>query len=575
MNLTIESREQLVERMIELGASANGGGPVTILVVDDSVSSRSSLTRLLGYAGHRVIEAANGSEALTITRAERPDVVISDVLMPWMDGYEFARQLRADASIAMIPIIFYTAGYNQDEARALAESCGVFYILTKPAQPEELLRTINAVLHEAELPVAAPMPAANFEYAHRRLLTDKLSEKVAELETALNESRQKEVRLLQTMEETIKAEQALEESNKHLLQKNQEIQNFYHTVSHELKTPLTSAREFISIVMDGLAGSLNETQREYLSIARESCHRLHVCINDLMDATRLETGKLTLELKRGSLAALLEQLVTVLGPVAARKQISLGHEVQADLPDFPFDEDRLMQVLVNLVNNALKFTPENGRVTIIAGEAPNDPKSFKVCVTDSGCGIAPAELERIFERLYQVPNSDGGSGQGVGLGLYICRELVESHGGKIWAESELGKGSTFCVSIPKEQPSGAIHVLVVDDDPRMCDLISEALAQEGIRATTAGDGAIALEHIKRELPDVVVTDLEMPNLDGAEMLKEIRHHWGLLPVILHTAFPNAAVMRQAMEFSPFTLLAKPCRMKQLVETIRSLQPQRT
>ena len=392
--------------------------------------------------------------------------------------------------------------------------------------------------------------------------------------TDISESRKKEVRLLQTMEETIKAEHALEESNQRLLRKNQEIQSFYHTVSHELKTPLTSAREFISIVMDGLAGPLNETQQEYLGIARESCHRLHVCINDLMDATRLETGKLTLEMKRGSLAALIQQLVTVLGPVAARKQISLRHDVQADLPDFPFDGSRLMQVLVNLTNNALKFTPEHGRVAITAGEAPDDPGSFKVSVKDTGCGIAPAELDRIFERLYQVPNKDGGSEQGVGLGLYICRELVQSHGGRIWVESEFGHGSTFCFSIPREQSSEPMHVLVVDDDSRTHDMLSGGLGHAGFRVTTANDGAIALESIKREMPDVVVMDLAMPNMDGSEMLKQIRQNWGLLPVILHTGFANSAIMVRAMEFSPFTVLAKPCRMEQLVETIRSFQPLR-
>ena len=393
--------------------------------------------------------------------------------------------------------------------------------------------------------------------------------------TDISESRKKEVRLLHTMEETVKAEHALGESNKDLLRKNQEIQNFYHTVSHELKTPLTSTREFISIVMDGLAGPLNETQQEYLGIARESCHRLHVCIDDLMDATRLETGKLVLEMKRGSLATLVQQLVTVLGPVAARKQISLKHHVQAGLPDFPFDQNRLMQVLVNLTNNALKFTPENGRVTITAEEAAKDPGHFKVCVSDTGCGIAPMELERIFERLYQAPNKDGGSEQGVGLGLYIARELVQSHGGKIWVESELGTGSIFCFSIPKEQPSEAIHVLVVDDDPRLRELMSEALAGEGFRVTTAENGAVALEKMRQELPDVVVTDLAMPKMDGAEAFRQIRQNWGLLPVVILTGFTDNKHMRRAMEFSPFPMLAKPCPMTQLSQTIRSLLPQKT
>ncbi|MDQ3119926.1 MAG: hybrid sensor histidine kinase/response regulator [Verrucomicrobiota bacterium] len=334
----LESREQLMDRVKALGAQAMpGGGTATVLVVDDSATNRKSLSRLLGYAGHRVLQATNGVEALTLAQTERPDVVISDVLMPRMDGYEFARRVRANPSIAGMPIIFYSAGYNQEEARSLAQSCGVFHILSMPAKPEEMLRTINAALNEATSPAAAAA-AENFDEAHRRLLTDKLSEKVAELEAALAKSRQNEVCLLQAMEKTIAAERALERSNTVLVRQNQEIQSFYHTVSHELKTPLTSVREFISIVLDGLAGPLDETQREYLNIAKESCNRLGVSINDLMDATRLETGKLTLELKPGSLDALVREVVTAMGPVAARKQISLRGEVQPDLALFTFDK---------------------------------------------------------------------------------------------------------------------------------------------------------------------------------------------------------------------------------------------
>ena len=570
----IASPEQSKSRTAQLGAkSESGSDRATILVVDDSPTSRMSLTQLLRDAGHRMIVASDGAAALELVREEHPDVVITDILMPLMDGYEFARQLRVDPSIARTPIIFHTADYELEEAHSLAHSCGVFHVLEKPAKPEELLRTIKTVLKEATSPAAA-ISEEGFDRAHRRLLTDKLSEKVAQLEVALSESRKKEIRLLQTVEETVKAERALEQSNKDLLRKNQEIQSFYHTVSHELKTPLTSAREFVSIVMDGLAGPLNETQREYLSIARESCNRLRVCINDLMDATRLENGKLTLDMKPGSLAGLIRQLVTILGPVAVRKQITLTQEVQPDLPDFPFDENRLMQVLVNLLNNALKFTRANGHVTITAGDAPDYPSHVKVCVKDTGCGIPPTEVERIFERLYQVPNSDGSSGPGVGLGLYISRELVRSHSGKIWVESQLGKGSTFCFVIPKEQPSEVIHVLVVDDDARTRELMRQVLSGEGFQVTTAENGAIALEKMRQELPEIVITDLVMPKMDGAEMLKQIRRNWGLIPVIILTGFPDNEHMRRAMEFSPFTLLAKPCPIEQLAQTIRSLQPQK-
>lgn len=494
----------------------------SILIVDDQEANVTLLEEMLSGAGYiSVASTRNPHEVCELHRKNRYSLILLDLQMPGLDGFQVMEGLKAVETGGYLPVLAQTSQPNH-KVRAL--KAGAEDFISKPFDLVEVLLRVHNMI---------------------------------------------EVRLLQR-EAEMRTEEA-EEANKDLLRKNEEIQNFYHTVSHELKTPLTSAREFISIVLDGLAGPVNETQREYLGIARESCHRLRVCINDLMDATRLETGKLTLEMKQGSLATLVQKLVTLLGPVAARKQISLRHEVRADLPDFLFDQNRLMQVLVNLANNALKFTPENGRVTITAGEAPNEPGYFKVSVNDTGCGIAPAELERIFECLYQVPNKDGGSEQGVGLGLYICRELVQSHGGKIWVESELGRGSTFCFSIPREQSSEAIRVLVVDDDPRIVDLMSRGLGPEGFRVTTANDGAIALAKIRREVPDVVVLDLEMPNIDGAELLKQIRQNWGLLPVILHTGFPHAEIMRRAMEFSPFTVLAKPCGINQLVETIRSLQ----
>jgi two-component system sensor histidine kinase/response regulator len=544
-----------------------GQKAMTVLVVDDSPTSRMSVTRVLRDEGYRMMIAGDGEEALAMVRAERPDVVITDILMPLMDGYEFARRLRADPLVAQTPIIFHTAGYELEEAQSLADSCGISYVLSKPARREELRQAIDAVLTDTRAPLAPP--EESFYRAHRRLLTDKLSEKVIQLEAALAESQKKEVRLQQTIEDTIKTERALERSNKDLLHKNEEIQNFYHTVSHELKTPLTSAREFVSIVMDGLAGPLNDTQREYLGIARESCNRLRLCINDLMDATRLETGKMTLELKPASIAKVIQQLVTVLGPVAKRKDITLTTEIE-DLPDFPFDENRMMQVLVNLANNALKFTPTGGRVTITADLARDYPDHVKVCVQDSGCGLGESDLERIFERLYQVPNEDGGSSPGVGLGLYISRELVECHGGKIWAESKLGEGSTFCFVLPKHQPSELIEVLVVDDEERTRGLMRRALEREGFQVTTAENGAAALELVKQRLPDVVITDLMMPKMDGAEMLKQIRQNWSLLPVVILTGYPNNEQIKRAMEFSPFTLMAKPCPIAQLIQLIRRM-----
>lgn len=361
----------------------------------------------------------------------------------------------------------------------------------------------------------------------------------------------------------------LEKSNSDLRRRNEEIQNFYHTLSHELKTPLTSTKEFISIVMDGLAGPLSETQLEYLGIAKEGCDQLCVCMNDLLDATRLDTGKLRLEFKPAALEALAQRAVTAFGPVAARKQISLRTEVQPSLPKVTLDEHRIGQVISNLVSNALKYTAAGGEIVIKAGLASSSSELLQITVSDTGCGIPKEEQERVFERLYQVKAGDAATGHGVGLGLYLCRELVELHGGRIWVESAPGKGSVFCFVLPTSEQLLRSNVLIVDDDPNLLEMLSAVLQAE-FNVHTARDGLEALKEMDQQAADVVLLDLAMPRLDGASTLNEIRKRWGAVPVIVHTGHAEGELIDQVLTFSPFTLLAKPCPPNRVVEVIRKV-----
>jgi len=365
----------------------------------------------------------------------------------------------------------------------------------------------------------------------------------------------------------------LERTNQDLVKRSEEIQSFYHTLSHELKTPLTSAREFISIVMDGLAGQVTETQFEYLRIAKESCNQLRVCLNDLLDTTRLETGKLRIELKSVALGNLVQQVMTMMGPVAAAKNIRLSKNVQLGLPEVPLDENRIVQVITNLLNNALKFTPEGGKISLKVCESPKRPEYVQVQISDTGRGIPKHQLDRIFDRLYQVKLGDAATEKGIGLGLYICRELVDLHGGQIWVESEMGKGSTFTFELPKDAGQQAPTVLVIDDDPAILKSLRYALQQAAFKVITAEGGDQALQLMDRQGPDVVLIDLDMPGMDGAEALKEIRSKWGPVPAVVHTGYPNGELMMRALDCSPFTVLAKPCPEKQLVDTVRMVQRQ--
>ena len=371
-------------------------------------------------------------------------------------------------------------------------------------------------------------------------------------------------------EQMRRIQQELEKSNEDLRRRNEEIQNFYHTLSHELKTPLTSAKEFISIVMDGLAGPLNETQLEYLGIAKEGCDQLCVCMNDLLDATRLDTGKLRLEFKPATLEALIQRAVTAFGPAAARKQVALRTELRPGLPEVPLDEHRIAQVLSNLLSNALKYTSAGGEIVIKAALDSSTSDLLQVTVCDTGCGIPKEDQERVFERLYQVKAGDAATGQGVGLGLYLCRELVQLHGGRIWVESAPGKGSMFCFVLPTTRHVLRSNVLIVDDDPDLLDMLSAILRTE-FNISTATDGFEALKQMHQRPADVVLLDLGMPGLDGPSTLSEIRKNWGAIPVIVHTGHVEGELMDQVLTFSPFTLLGKPCSPTRVLEAIRKVQ----
>jgi CheY-like chemotaxis protein/anti-sigma regulatory factor (Ser/Thr protein kinase) len=279
---------------------------------------------------------------------------------------------------------------------------------------------------------------------------------------------------------------------------------------------------------------------------------------------------MALDLKPASLGALAQSVVKVLERQADAKNITLRLKVEDGLPDVPLDNHRMTQVITNLLNNAIKYTPPGGGIAVKIGEALGNPDLIEVSVSDTGCGIPEKEHERIFDRLYQVHAGDATTEQGVGLGLYLCKEFVQLHGGSIRVESEPRQGSTFSFVLPKSQQFLRANLLIIDDDPEMLELLSTLLTSEQYNVRTARDGAEGLEQMRRQSPDMVVLDLAMPKLNGPDTLKEIRQHWGAVPIIIHTGFAHGDLMKQALEYSPFTLLAKPSTTEQVLETIRKL-----
>ena len=223
---------------------------------------------------------------------------------------------------------------------------------------------------------------------------------------------------------------------------------FLSHVSHELRTPLTCIHQYVTLLLDGLAGPVAPEQSDHLKTVLKSVNQLHAMIRDLLEATRAESGKMRVELRCVSIGELMQQTVAMMNPTAQGKQIGLEIGLDSRIPLVYADPDRILEVLINLTDNAIKFTDPDGSVMVKACMTEADPSSVYVSVTDTGRGISREAQSLIFERLYQDPDSIDNNRSGLGLGLFISKEVIRLHSGRIWVTSEPGHGSIFTFTLP-------------------------------------------------------------------------------------------------------------------------------
>jgi|HubBroStandDraft_1064217.scaffolds.fasta_scaffold00130_21 sigma-B regulation protein RsbU (phosphoserine phosphatase) len=223
---------------------------------------------------------------------------------------------------------------------------------------------------------------------------------------------------------------------------------FLSHVSHELRTPLTCIHQYVTILLDGLAGPMAPDQTGHLKTVLKSVNQLHAMIRDLLEATRADSGKLRVEPRCIDIGDLIRQAIAMMRPTANEKHVGLEVGPDQAIPLVYADPDRALEVLINLIDNAIKFTPPDGSVVVKASLVETDPTSVYLSVSDSGRGIPTESLPMVFERLYQDPDAVDGNRAGLGLGLYIAKEIVTLHGGRMWVASEPGNGSTFSFTLP-------------------------------------------------------------------------------------------------------------------------------
>jgi signal transduction histidine kinase len=363
----------------------------TVLVLDDEPKVLSGLKRALRKEPYELLCATSAEEAFAILQERPIDVVISDQDMPGMTGTAFLAQVRqAYPSTCRFML---TGKATLDVALQAINDDAVRQFFTKPCDPETLAQGIRNVMKE------------------------KL------LEHAIEQARQRELQLQDRL---------------------------LSHVSHELRSPLAAIYQFITILLDGLAGELSPEQRDYLEIALRNVNQLRAMVSDLLDCTRAANGQLTITPKPIEVTPIVLETLHTLRPSATQKGIDLRVDLpHTGLPMVLADPVRLRQVLANIVDNAIKFTPARGTIVVRHRDLNNEPEMLCLTVTDTGCGIRPEDTARIFERLSQAAETIDERRQGLGLGLYLCSELIQRHGGRIWVESELGQGSTFCFILPR------------------------------------------------------------------------------------------------------------------------------
>lgn len=401
---------------------------------------------------------------------------------------------------------------------------------------------------------------------------------------------------------------------------------FLANSSHELRTPLHGIIGLVESLMDGTAGPLSQEAGRILSFIMLSAQRLTNLVNDILDFSKLKHGDLRMQLRPVNLSRIGDIIIALTAPLVRGKPLVVSNDIPENLPAVRADADRVQQILLNLVGNAIKFTPQ-GSISLQARESDG---WLVVSVTDTGIGIAPEDQERIFESFEQLDSGSSRKQGGTGLGLSLCRQLVELHGGTISVDSTPGRGSSFLFtlplagetdssaesatmpgaalsghagvdwsdrqslarpvvpfaelentvpesSLPASGPTGMdgsadrITILVVDDEPVNLELLDRQLRAAGYHVVQADNGLDALIRCAEHKPDVILLDIMMPRMDGYELCQKLRenYHSAMLPVIMLTAKNQVADLVEGLNAGANDYIAKPFTKKELLARIRT------
>ena len=360
----------------------------------------------------------------------------------------------------------------------------------------------------------------------------------------------------------------LAEANAALREASRHKSEFLARMSHELRTPLNAVIGFSELLLERIAGDLTAKQEEYLRDIHTSGAHLLTLINEILDLSKIEAGRMELTFGETNLTEVVESALTTLRPLIEQKRLDVSAALDPAATTVRADKVRLKQILFNLLSNAAKFTPPDGKIRVEARRISDD---LELTVVDTGPGIAPEDHPKLFREFTQLDATHQMNQSGTGLGLVLVKRLVELHGGRVWVESAVGKGSRFILRIPmgtRTSPvtNGTGPVLVAEDDPALRKLFTHFLSEAGYRTDEISDGAGVVDKVKAVRPSVICLDIRMPGVDDWEIMRRLKADpaTASIPIVVTTVLDDAET---AFALGALAFLVKPVGRKDLLDAV--------
>jgi signal transduction histidine kinase len=525
--------------------------PARLLVVDDEESLRITTAAILEQEGYVVDTAASGDEAIALMAADDYDLVLTDLHMEGGDGLTVLNRIRRQAPLTISVVL---TGFASVESAIAALQEGAYDYLVKPCDIESMKHTIRRGVEHRRLMLAEQKARADLQQLNLDL-EQRIDERTAELKRL----------------------------NVELAEANRAKDVFLATLSHELRTPLTPVVGWIKLLRSGTLDEKSVSQA--LDAIERNAWLQSRLIDDLLDTSRIATGKLHFEPKPTDLNVAVKAAVDTVRTSAAARNIELSLSLWPSSLLVMGEPVRLQQIAWNLVSNAIKFTDPGGKVTVATRL---DGTSVELVVTDTGIGIEPEFLPHVFDRFRQADGSTSRRHGGLGLGLAIADALAKMHGGRMNANSGgTGHGSTFTFrlelapvgNVVSETVDRKVHsldgldVLIVEDSPDTLLLLSTIFRREGAKVTTAASAAEALERAVEKRPHIIVSDIGMPDVDGYQLLEQLRILPGLgdVPAIAISGYASEDDKERALAVGYLALVPKPVDVDLLFSLIHDLK----